>query len=142
MKRTEKQTENGKTGTWRPVLASLSVGLLIFLGVLVANSFWTVGPPDIFRLLSDACIAPAAFVGGVGVLVFAANGGTFDMLAYGAKQFLGHFLPKGRNERYHSFYEYKQAKGERRRPVVHMLVVGVAFFLLSGFFSFLWQKSF
>lgn len=134
--------EGGQTDKRRALLISAGVGLLIFSGVLVANSFWKVGKPDIFRLLSDACITSAALVGGVGVLVFAANGGTFDMLAYGFRQFIDHFRPSARNERYRSFYDYKQAKGERRRPVAHMLIVGVVFFLLSWIFSMVWQESF
>lgn len=130
-----------RTGKRAPWLTSLGIGLLIFLGVLVANSFWTVGQPDIYRLLSDACIVPAALVGGVGALVFAAGHGTFDMLAYGIKHIFDVFRPNARNEKYRDFYEYKQSKGERRRPVAHMLIVGIGFFLLSMIFSFIWQKS-
>lgn len=131
-----------KTGKWIPGLISLGVGLLIFLGVLILNSFWTVEKPDIYRLLSDACIVSAALVGGVGALVFAANAGTFDMLAYGFLHIFDLFRPNARNERYRGFYEYKKAKGERKRPVAHMLIVGIFFFFLSWIFSYIWQKSF
>lgn len=130
-----------KAGKWAPWLSSSGVGLLISLGVLVSNSFWTVGKPDIFRLLSDACIVSAALVGGVGALVFAANEGVFDMLSYGILHIFDLFRPNARNERYRDFYEYKLSKGERRRPVAHMLIVGIVFFLLSWIFSVLWQKS-
>lgn len=129
-------------GKLAPGLISLCAGLLIFVGVLVMNSFWTVGMPDIFRLLSDACIVSAALVGGVGVLVFASNSGTFDMLAYGFLHIFDRFRSNARNPRYRDFYEYRQAKGERRRPVAHMLIVGIGFFLFSWIFSFIWQKSF
>lgn len=127
---------------WAPILRSFCVGLLLFLGVLVANSFWTVGMPDIFRLLSDACIVPAVMVGGVGVLVFASGQGTFDMLSYGFQHLFDLFRPNARNEHFRDFYEYKQLKGERRRPVAHMLIVGTAFFVLSWIFSCLWRNSF
>lgn len=137
MKKQGKQRQ----GSTPPMLVSLGAGLLISVSVLVMNSFWTVGKPDIFRLLSDACIVSAALVGGVGVLVFAANGGLFDMLSYGFRQFIDHFRPNARNEHYRSFYDYKQAKGERRRPVAHMLIAGIAFFLLSLVFSFIWQEN-
>ena len=130
-----------KAGDWVPWLSSFVVGLLIFLGVLVTNSFWTVGKPDIFRLLSDACIVSAAMVGGVGALVFAANGGVFDMLSYGIIHLFDVFRPNARNERYRDFYEYKLSKGERQRPVAHMLIVGIVFFIFSCIFSILWQKS-
>lgn len=129
---------------WIPGLISLGAGLLIFLGVLSANSFWTVGKPDIYRLLSDACIASAAFVGGVGVLVFASNSGAFDMLAYGFLHIFDLFRPNARNPRYRDFYEYKQTKEEKRegrRPVTHMMIVGVGFFLFSLIFSMIWQNS-
>lgn len=130
-----------RTGKWIPGLISLGIGLLIFLGVLVSNSFWTVGKPDIYRLLSDACIVPAALVGGVGALLFASNKGTFDMLAYGILHFFDRYRPNARNEQYKDFYEYKLSKGERQRPVSHMLIVGIIFFLLSWIFSIIWQNS-
>lgn len=124
-----------------PGVCSLCVGLLIALGVLVANSFWTVGKPDIFRLLSDACITSAVLVGGVGALVYVSGKGTFDMLAYGFLHFFDLFRPNARNPLYRDFYDYKQKKGERQRPVGHMLIVGIVFFLLSWIFSVIWQKS-
>lgn len=130
-----------RTGNRASWLGSLCAGLLIALGVLVANSFWTVGKPDIYRLLSDACIASAALVGGVGILVFAAGNGTFDMLAYGFLHIFDLFRPNARNRQYRDFYEYKQSKGQRKRPVSHMLLVGIGFFLLSWIFSLVWQKS-
>ncbi len=134
--------KDGKQTGRRPsLLVSLGAGLLISVSVLVMNSFWTVGKPDIFRLLSDACIVSAALVGGVGVLVFAANGGLFDMLSYGFRQFIDHFRPSARNEHYRSFYDYKQAKGERRRPTAHMMIAGIIFFLLSLVFSLFWQEA-
>lgn len=130
-----------RKGKWTPGLISFGAGLLLFLGVLITNSFWTVGKPDIYRLLSDACIVPAALVGGVGVLVFASGQGTFDMLSYGVRLFFSWFRPHARNEKYRDFYEYKQYRGDRRRPVAHMLLVGVFFFLMSWIFSVIWQNS-
>lgn len=126
---------------WKPILGSLGAGLLISLGILVSNEFWTVGIPDIFRLLSDACIASAALVGGIGVLVFASGSGTFDMLAFGFIHIFDVFRRNARNPRYRDFYEYKQKKGERQKPVAHMLIVGICFFVLSWIFSFIWQRS-
>ena len=130
------------TGKWLPWLSSAGAGLLIFLWVLITNSFWTVGKPDIFRVLSDACITSAALVGGVGVLIFASSRGTFDMLAYSFLHIFDLFRPNARNERYKDFYEYKKLKGERKHPVAHMLIVGIVFFLFSWFFSMIWQNSF
>ena len=128
-------------GKWISGLISLGAGLLIFLGVLVGNSFWTVGKPDIYRLLSDACIVPAALVGGVGALIFVSSKGTFDMLAYAIMRFFDLYRPNARNPRYRDFYEYKLSKGERQRPVSHMLIVGIVFFLFSWIFSVIWQNS-
>lgn len=133
--------KKGSGGGWRPWLISFSIGLAISAVVLCANSFWDAPERDIFRLLSDACITSAAFVGGPGLLAFAAGCGAFDILFYGVRQFLRHFRPGANRERYQSFYEYRQAKERERRPVAHMLAVGAVFFLLSCLFSFLWQKG-
>ncbi len=123
---------------WVPTLICFGIGTLLCAAVLIANSFWTVEAPDIYRLLSDACIVPGALIGGAGALVFAANGGMFDMLSYGIMHIFDLFRPNARNERYRSFYDYKQAKGDRHRPVAFMLIVGLVFFALSGVFSVVW----
>lgn len=123
-----------------PYLICFGIGIAIFLAVIISNKIWTMSGYDVFRLLSDACILPGAMIGGVGALVFAANGGVFDMLCYGVIHFFDLFRPNVRNERYKNFFEYKQAKGDRQRPFAHMLIVGVVFLMLSAIFSFVWYK--
>ncbi len=125
---------------WLPTLICFAVGTLIALAVLITGSFWKVKAPDIYRLLSDACIVSGVMVGGVGALVFASNSGVFDMLAYGIQHIFDLFRPNGRSERYRDFYEYKQSKGDRHRPVAFMLAVGLVFLALSGIFSTVWSK--
>lgn len=72
--------------------------------------------------------------------MFASNGGVFDMLAYGVLHIFDLFRPNVRNERYKNFYEYKQEKGDRKRPFAHMLIVGLFFLVMSAILSFVWYK--
>lgn len=123
-----------------PYLICFVIGAAMFLAVIISNDIWALSGYDVFRLLSDACIVPGAVIGGVGALVFAANGGAFDMLSYGILHIFDLFRPNARNEKYRNFVEYKQAKADRNRPFAHMLIVGVFFLILSAIFSFVWYK--
>ncbi len=123
-----------------PYLICFGIGAAIFLTIIISNEIWTLSGYDVFRLLSDACIVPGALIGGVGALVFASNGGAFDMLNYAVMHIFDLFRPNARNERYKNFFEYKQAKADRHRPIAHMLIVGLFFLILSAIFSLVWYK--
>lgn len=123
-----------------PYLICFGIGAAIFLAVIISNKIWTLSGYDVFRLLSDACILPGAMFGGIGALVFAANGGVFDMLSFGIIRFFDLFRPNVRNEKYKSFFEYKQAKSDRQHPFAHMLIVGLFFLMLSAILSLVWYN--
>ncbi len=124
-----------------PYLICFGIGVAIFLTMIFYNRIWTLTGNKVFQLLSDACMLPGALIGGVGVLVFASNGGFFDMLAYGVIHFFDLFRPNVRNEKYRNYYEYKQTKAGRKRQFAHMLVVGLFFLILSGIFSLVWYLT-
>lgn len=123
-----------------PYLICFAVGAAMFLAVIISNKIWLLSGYDVFRLLSDACIVPGAIIGGIGALVFAANGGVFDMLSYAVLHLFDLFRPNVRNERYKNFFEYKQTKADRQHPFAHMLIVGVFFLVLSAILSLVWYK--
>lgn len=121
-----------------PYLICFAIGVAMFLAVIISGKIWALSGHHVFRLLSDACILPAAVLGGIGALVFAANGGVFDMLSFAVIRLFDLFRPNVRNEKYKDFYDYKMAKSERRHSFAHMLIVGAIFLALSAIFSFVW----
>lgn len=123
-----------------PYLICFGLGGAIFLAMILYGRIWTLSGGRVFQLMSDACMLPGVLIGGVGLLVFAANDGFFHMLSYAVIHLFDLFRPNARNEKYRDYYEYKKAKAGRKRPFAHMLIVGLFFLLLSGVFSLVWYS--
>lgn len=120
-------------------LISAAVGLGIVAIVIISkNIFGQTSANDVMHILCDAFFASGVCLSCAGLIVFAANGGAFDMLAYGV-QFLffmiGDVLSGGNIKRKHKdFYEYKKSKEDRHHSMSFLLVVGLIFIALSLIF--------
>lgn len=128
--------------TWIYYAVSFGIGCVISLAVLCSNSFWTLEGSVLYQVLSDAFLVSGSLLAGVGLLVFAANRGTFHMLSYAVIRIFDLFRPNARNEKYRDYYEYKKAKMDSKsRPVAYLLLVGLGFLALSVIFSVVWTQT-
>lgn len=111
-----------------PVLAALAIA------VAYASSrglFKASTAAEIFGAISDGFFSAAVLVGGVGLISLAGKYGTFDMLSYGTRSFLGNFVKSLRDSTPKSFYAYKEKKDEDRKWLPEFAIVGAAFLLLG-----------
>ena len=117
------------------------VGLtMAFLIILSKDIFSKTDPKEIYHILCDAFFVPGVCIAGFGLLVFASNEGTFDMLTFGMRKFLGLFkkdLSVYKNE---TFYDYKMAKDGNNRPISFLLVVGLFLIIISCVFLILYYQ--
>lgn len=82
-------------------------------------------PLDVKYLnLADAFTIPAVIMLMVGVLVWLASQGTFDMLSYGFIRAKESFIPSAKYK-HETFYDYKVRRGEKR-------IRGYSFMFISG----------
>lgn len=117
-----------------PYIISAVIGILIFVIIICTKSIWKCEEAkDVFRILSDAFFVPGVCLAGVGLLIFASNGGAFDMLAYAVIRFFDLFKRDVRNKKYKDFYEYREAKKDKKRGMAFILIVGVIFIVLAAF---------
>ena len=65
-----------------------------------------------------------------GGLVFCTNEGALDMLAFGFIKLFDLFK-KPQDVKYRTYYDYKESKKGRKRPVAVLLIVGLAFIAIS-----------
>lgn len=77
-----------------------------------------------YRILADAFTTPSIVILMVGLLVWVAGEGTFDMISYGLGRGLNSLLPF-RQQTDETFYDYKKRKMENRKK-------GYAFLFISG----------
>ena len=116
-----------------PYVVSAVVGMVVFTIIVCTKKIWNYDDgKQVLRILSDAFFVPGGILAGVGLLIFASNGGAFDMLSYAFIRFCDLFRRDVRNKKYKDFYEYREAKKDKKRGMAFMLIVGVIFIALAG----------
>lgn len=118
---------------WLKWVITLGIGLLIALVFIAANHGFagTLSTLDMAKVLSDGFFVSGVLVGGVGMMIFVAGKGSFDILAYGVKAAIRIIFKRDEGE---SYYDYKQRKAEKVTPCAHMILVGALMIILSLIF--------
>ena len=105
-----------------------AVYLMYYQGLFVGG----LDTATVMMMLSDAFFLPGAAILGVGLLVWVAGEGMFDMMAYGVKM-LWDVAYKHEWETYH---DYRVRKGKKEKMNAGFLIfVGLAFVLLAAVFT-------
>ncbi len=119
---------------------TFGVGLLIALLVSFAKQvYWLSDPVEIQQALCDCFAVPGMLLILFGALVFCTNGGTFDMLGFGAKKFIGLFKRNKTERDRESFYEYRRRKQENKHSFGYLILVGAVFLAAGLVFFFLYK---
>lgn len=125
-----------------PYLITATVGIIIFVIVICTKSIWNESETHkIMSTLSDACFVPGVLLAGAGLIVFASNGGAFDMLSFAVIRFFDLFRKDCKNSKYKDFYEYREAKKDRKRGMAFMLIVGAVFIAFAGIFLLVYYQT-
>lgn len=88
---------------------------------------------EIFGVLSNSFLVSGVILSGLGLIIFAGNGGTFDMLSYAVIRLFDLFKRNVKG-RYKDFCAYRGAKKGGKLKTSFMLFVGLAFIALSVIF--------
>ena len=124
-----------------PYIITGAVGIIIFIIIICTQTIWSAeGAQEIMRILSDAFFVPGVLLAGVGLIIFASNGGAFDMLAYAVIRFFDLFKRDVRNKKYKDFYEYREAKKGKKRRMGFMLITGIAFIAIAVIFLIVYSQ--
>lgn len=121
-------------------LITLLVGLALAAWVAISKGIFSETRAEIiFGILSDAFFVPGVLLLGVGGLIFVSNEGIFDGFTYGIISFIDIFR-KDKQNKYRTFFDYRQSKGERDTSFGFMLVCGLAFIAISGIMYLLFNN--
>lgn len=120
---------------WLSYIIASIVGLAIFVAIICRFEIWNAaGIKYVMQILTDACFVPGVLLAGVGLIIFASNGGAFDMLAFAVIRIFDLFKKDCKNSKYKDFYEYHEAKKDVKRPMAFMLIIGTIFIILAVIF--------
>ena len=130
-----------KKDSMRRVAITMAIGLVMAIGVFAARGgFEKTLWPEIAAALCDACFVPSALLISLGLLLFVANDGFFDMLTYGVQKTLRLVQSAEKQVAFpKTFYDYKLLKQGKRAGFGFMMIAGgvylalaVVFLLCSG----------
>lgn len=113
----------------------------IAVAILAAKGSFVKTGQALMGDLSDAFFVPGVVTAGVGALIFATNGGAFDMLAFGVKKLFDLFKRDMTKVKYRTFYDYRQAQKEKKRSFASLLIVGLAFVAAAAVFLILYTQN-
>ena len=112
---------------------SVAVGVILSLLIMILKGIFTeTDSVQIFNILSDSFLVPGVLLAGVGLLVFASNGGIFDMLAYGILLIGYKFMRDVTKRKYRTYYDYKESRKGKKRDMAFLLIVGIIFIVISA----------
>lgn len=95
-------------------------------------------PVKIYHILCDAFFAVGTVIVCAGLLVFSANEGTFDMLAYGMRSFMDMFR-KNKLNKYDTFFDYRMSKADKKVRFGFLLICGAFFLAVSMVMYYLYS---
>jgi len=123
----------------RRTAAALLIGLAMGVGVFaVRGGFSATAWPEIASALCDACFVPSALLISVGLLLFAADGGLFDMMTYGVQKALRLVLSEEKRAMYpKTFYDYRVLKQGKKSGFGFLLIAGGVYLALATLFLLL-----
>ena len=124
-----------------PYIITAVIGIIITVTIICCKQIWEqTSTRSVMQILSDSFFVPGVCLAGVGLLIFASNGGVFDMLSYAVLLFFNLFRKDVTKRKYKDYYEYRQAKKDKKRSFAFMLIVGVVFIAIAGIFLIVYYQ--
>ncbi|MBQ8747995.1 MAG: DUF3899 domain-containing protein [Clostridia bacterium] len=109
------------------LLAGLAAAALIMFSKDIFSQTEAV---VVYHILCDAFFAVGVVITAIGLLVFSANEGTFDIIVYGVNSFFDMFRKVSR-KKYDTFYDYRVSREEKKLSFGFLLICGVLFLAIS-----------
>lgn len=119
----------------RKYIVTAMVGLALAMAVMgIRGGYGATDQALLLQALCDACFVAGILLVCVGLLIFVAGDGMFDMLGYGVRKLLRLVLPQEKQDQFpKTFYDYREMKhGGGKAPFGYLLLVGLGYILLAG----------
>ena len=118
---------------WLPYVISFAVLAALTLLVALAEGGYT--PTETWLMLGKwgSSVAISGVFGlSIGLLVWASNGGAFDIFAYGGRIFVRMFFKKDVLDRkYPTYYDYRESRKGKKRSYWYLVIVGAVFLVVG-----------
>lgn len=123
-------------------LITALVGLsIVCVIVLSKKMFSQTSVKTIMQIWSDAFFAAGVFLVCGGLIVFASNGGVFDMMGYSITLLFSIFRSSKVERKYKTYYDYRESRREKKRGYGYILIVGAVFVAIAAVFLWLYYAN-
>lgn len=123
-------------GITTAILSAFSLAIMF-----MNNLFSETNTQTIMKVLTDAFFAPGIIAMCFGLLIVASNGGTFYIFSYGIQSFMNLFRKERGKMKYKTYYDYKEAMKDNKKPYGYILLVGAVFVAISMIFMIIWINN-
>ena len=124
-----------KKSPWKRYAIAAGFGAGVFLLLMATRGGFTASEPaELWQAVSDALFVPGVLLAAFGLLLFAADGGVFDMLKFGLMKAFGFLMSKKKRAAVpDTFYDYKEMRDAKpRAKVAYLLIVGGVMLALAA----------
>ncbi|MBO5779411.1 MAG: DUF3899 domain-containing protein [Clostridia bacterium] len=123
---------NEKSKLWSYGVYTAVAMIVALTAAGVWNLFEQTETLQIIRILSDSFFLPGALFVGVALIGWIGSKGTFDIFGYSMRSLFSMFKRESYYQRQETFFDYRTAKDETRKPFnLPMMVVGLVFLLIG-----------
>ena len=129
-------TDRSRAPLWKKLLIDIGVGMAVFLVMMLfRGGFAAAESAERWQQVSDALFVPGVLMLSVGLLVWAADCGVFDMLAYGLKKAFSVMRSEEKRAAIpKTFYDYRMLHDARERAHIgHLMLAGLLFIIAAAF---------
>lgn len=118
---------------WLPYLITAVVLAALTLLFAWAEGGYKQGPTWLIMSYWGSSIAISGILGiSFGVVVWASNGGAFDIFAYGGRTFVRMFFKKDvLDHKYPTYYDYRESRKKKKRNFWFVSIVGAVYFIVG-----------
>lgn len=125
---------------WLQYIIISVVSLLIVLCVLFTQDAFQHSGEELFKNLCDAFFVAGVVTLGIGLLIWASDKGTFDMIAFGVIKLVDLLKKDLTKVKYRTYYDYRQAQQGKKHSCAAYLIVGSALMVISILFLVLYSN--
>ena len=121
-------------------LVTICVAITFVILVLSIQDSWQHTGQVLMGEISNAFFVPGVLLLCFGALLWASNGGAFDMLTYAIMKLFDSLKKDVTKVKYRTFYDYQEAQKDKKLSFAHYLIVGAGFIVIALIFYILYAQ--
>lgn len=126
---------------WLHYIIISGVALLLVLCVLLVQNAFQSSGEELLSSLCDAFFVAGVVTLGIGLLIWASDNGTFDMVSFGVIKLFDMLKKDITKVKYKTYYDYRQAQQGKKHSFTAYLIIGSVLMAIAIIFLILYNNQ-